>query len=460
MLEQLLKRRTIRNFLSLYSSDKWKDVIPDICEIAILNLKSSFNTLQFSKEEYYNIIRDLKHPGHSGHRKKEHKGEIRAKPPTDWRFGDTPQILRSTTPPSHVPRNRSQGHRINYNEKSTKYNNIQSKIKDQVEIDKKHYREILEKEKRKGGEENEDLENHGEENEEINIIYSRSGRSNEEMNQNENQNGHNDPNYTLRGEDKDNFGIPLAKQMQEGQEHFEEEGENKEDGASRKNLAGQKNLQKMNRNETNDRNIPKGTNENMMRTNSNKMSGTPSNSNTQINLQSENNSKSKFMSANQSEVIKSQNYQQKQQIPFTNDNKNPQYNNQSQEYSNGFEYYNQERYNINQSNSQSNYDPQYSQQIQRGEQRPPQPKPSLTYYHTNGYKGQPSQNDYINRVGNYREQQKFATIANPKEASYNKINQLQQSNFDYDSLNENQLSQCQVSERTKALFRQAMSKYQ
>ena len=44
MIEIIFKRRPIREFLKKYPSDKWKEIIPDVLEIGVLNLKNSFNT--------------------------------------------------------------------------------------------------------------------------------------------------------------------------------------------------------------------------------------------------------------------------------------------------------------------------------------------------------------------------------------------------------------------------------
>lgn len=60
MIEIIFKRRPIREFLKKYPSDKWKEIIPDVLEIGVLNLKNSFNTLMFSKEDFNNILFDLR----------------------------------------------------------------------------------------------------------------------------------------------------------------------------------------------------------------------------------------------------------------------------------------------------------------------------------------------------------------------------------------------------------------
>ena len=60
MLESCLENKIIYEFLTLYEHSFWKKLIPSLLEIAILNLKSSFNTLLFSEKDINNIIRDLK----------------------------------------------------------------------------------------------------------------------------------------------------------------------------------------------------------------------------------------------------------------------------------------------------------------------------------------------------------------------------------------------------------------
>ena len=48
MIETLQKRRVIRQFLNNYSEEQWKELIPDIFEIAILTLHKSFNKILFN----------------------------------------------------------------------------------------------------------------------------------------------------------------------------------------------------------------------------------------------------------------------------------------------------------------------------------------------------------------------------------------------------------------------------
>ena len=60
MIEALQKRRVIRQFLNNYSEEQWKELIPDIFEIAILTLHKSFNKILFNKEELKDILEDLR----------------------------------------------------------------------------------------------------------------------------------------------------------------------------------------------------------------------------------------------------------------------------------------------------------------------------------------------------------------------------------------------------------------
>ena len=60
VLNGIFKRRPARDFLRLYPSEKWKEIIPDVFEIGVLNLKNSFGTLQFSKNDLKNILDELR----------------------------------------------------------------------------------------------------------------------------------------------------------------------------------------------------------------------------------------------------------------------------------------------------------------------------------------------------------------------------------------------------------------
>ena len=139
MLETCLENKIIYDFLILYDQSRWHKLIPSLIEIAILNLKSSFNTLIFSEEDIYNIIKDLKlkleEPFICIMSPKERKGnkerDIFYKPSTEWRppcgFSDY-EICDN---------NRYCFSSKNSNKR--RLQNVKSKIKELVDNDKRNY---------------------------------------------------------------------------------------------------------------------------------------------------------------------------------------------------------------------------------------------------------------------------------------------------------------------------------
>ena len=59
MLENCLRHKIIRDFLKNYSEKRWKDLIPSLIEIGILNLQKTFNKIIFTNEEIKNFLRHL-----------------------------------------------------------------------------------------------------------------------------------------------------------------------------------------------------------------------------------------------------------------------------------------------------------------------------------------------------------------------------------------------------------------
>ena len=59
-LNKIFERRPAREFLSIYPTKVWNEVIPNVFEIGILNLKNSFNTLKFSRNDFENILYELR----------------------------------------------------------------------------------------------------------------------------------------------------------------------------------------------------------------------------------------------------------------------------------------------------------------------------------------------------------------------------------------------------------------
>ena len=61
MINEILTRIPSQEFLNKYPSDRWKDIIADVVEIGILNLRNSFGTDEFSKNEIQGVLNDLRH---------------------------------------------------------------------------------------------------------------------------------------------------------------------------------------------------------------------------------------------------------------------------------------------------------------------------------------------------------------------------------------------------------------
>ena len=59
-INKIFQRRPAREFLSNYPTKLWNQIIPDVFEIGILNLKNSFGTLKFSRQEFENILYELR----------------------------------------------------------------------------------------------------------------------------------------------------------------------------------------------------------------------------------------------------------------------------------------------------------------------------------------------------------------------------------------------------------------
>ena len=157
MLETCLNNKIIRDFLNNYKQSRWKKLIPSLIEIAILNLNSSFHTDIFSEEDIKNIIDDLKVNQNKEDmqqkklKKENHSYVIFSKPSNQWRTADggVPPISgnkdkefffdnSSLTNYSKYSKDNKEIARENIiNKKQIK--NVKSKIKEQVDNDKKNY---------------------------------------------------------------------------------------------------------------------------------------------------------------------------------------------------------------------------------------------------------------------------------------------------------------------------------
>lgn len=60
MIENLFRRKQIKEVLNQYSQNKWNQLIPIIMEIGVIYLKNNFNLPALSVEELKEILNDLK----------------------------------------------------------------------------------------------------------------------------------------------------------------------------------------------------------------------------------------------------------------------------------------------------------------------------------------------------------------------------------------------------------------
>ena len=152
MLETCLSNKIIRDFLNHYKQSRWQKLIPSLIEIAILNLHSSFHSLFFSEEDINNIIQELKRKQNKNiiryeqKKKKDKTHIIFCKPSNKWRTADggvEPNKSYSFRKNDNKDRdflidNSSiSNHSTNNNRKKIK--STKSKIKEQVEMDKRKY---------------------------------------------------------------------------------------------------------------------------------------------------------------------------------------------------------------------------------------------------------------------------------------------------------------------------------
>ena len=59
MIENCLRHKIIRDFLRHYTENRWKELIPSLIQIGILNLQKSFNKIFFTSEEIKKVLRHL-----------------------------------------------------------------------------------------------------------------------------------------------------------------------------------------------------------------------------------------------------------------------------------------------------------------------------------------------------------------------------------------------------------------
>ena len=59
MINELVSRPNIQEFLNKYPSSRWKELITDLFEIGVLNLRNSYHRCSFSRNELCGILYDL-----------------------------------------------------------------------------------------------------------------------------------------------------------------------------------------------------------------------------------------------------------------------------------------------------------------------------------------------------------------------------------------------------------------
>src|SRR5688500_15300643 len=98
MFDEFYKKKVIRDFLSLFSESKWKELIILSLEYGIIMLKKNHNVASLSVDDFSNIVDELKEEESKRIKKEMKKFESKSisrersvsnsKPSSDWRKGD------------------------------------------------------------------------------------------------------------------------------------------------------------------------------------------------------------------------------------------------------------------------------------------------------------------------------------------------------------------------------------
>jgi N-methylhydantoinase A/oxoprolinase/acetone carboxylase beta subunit len=126
MIEEFYKKKVIRDFLSLFSETKWKELIFLCLEYGIILLKRNYNVASLSLDDLNNIMDDLKEEENKRIKQNlkkfelDYKSERRGsgsntklvvnKPPSDWRKGD--DSLHEQSREEFVNRNESKEKKV------------------------------------------------------------------------------------------------------------------------------------------------------------------------------------------------------------------------------------------------------------------------------------------------------------------------------------------------------------
>ncbi len=105
MIEEFYKKKIIRDFLSLFSESKWKQLLFLLVEYGILQLRKDYNVASMSLEDIHSIIDDLKEQENKKLRMNNKKFDrsmskdmgdsISNKPSSTWRKGENNESTRS-----------------------------------------------------------------------------------------------------------------------------------------------------------------------------------------------------------------------------------------------------------------------------------------------------------------------------------------------------------------------------
>jgi len=101
MIEELYKKKIIRDFLSLFSESKWKELLFLSIEYGIILLKRNYNVASLSLDDLNTILDDLKeeetkrlrqnmkkYEKDPGNDRSGAKSNLVTKPSSNWRKGD------------------------------------------------------------------------------------------------------------------------------------------------------------------------------------------------------------------------------------------------------------------------------------------------------------------------------------------------------------------------------------
>ena len=125
MIENCLRHKIIRDFLKHYTENKWKDLIPSLIEIGILNLQKSFNKIIFTSDELKKVSRHLqisqieKDKEKSKEKIKENKEKDNEKiidiknEPKDEEKEEKNKLIKSQSKQNETPKSNINGGNIN-----------------------------------------------------------------------------------------------------------------------------------------------------------------------------------------------------------------------------------------------------------------------------------------------------------------------------------------------------------